>query len=94
MIDKTGVMLDSIVEYLTDCRDNNVVDKLSDYPWIYDTFLLTPTRPHLLSETLKWLIPVGYPVYLLSKRKRKKLVNSLEVTINLSEEIIKLLRDS
>ena len=90
-INSTGEYLDSLVDYLTDCRDNNVVDKLSDFPWIYDTFLITPTRPHWLSIILKWFVPVGYPIYLLSLRKRKQLIKSLQSTISLSSELSDLL---
>lgn len=91
-ITTTGEYLDSLVEYLTDCRDNNVVDKLSDFPWIYDTFLLTPTKPHWLAESLKWFIPVGFLIYLISLHKRKILIQSLEKTISLSDEIYQILK--
>ena len=86
-IDAAGENLDSLIDYLSDCRDNNVVDKLSDYPWIYDTFLITPTRPAWLSMLLKWIYPIGLPVYLISLRKRKGLVKSLQTVIALSSEI-------
>ena len=87
-IKNTGEILDNITEYLTDTRNNNIVDKLSDYPWIYDSFLLTPVKPKWLAESLKWFVPAGYPVYLLSLRKRKELIKNLQTTISLSEEII------
>ena len=90
-INETGEHLDSLVEYLSDCRDNNVVDKLSDFPWIYDTYLITPTHPHWLAVFLKWFVPLGYPVYLLSFRKRKSLCRSLQSVISLSTEISSLL---
>lgn len=90
-INSTGEYLDSTVEYLTDCRDNNVVDKLSDFPWIYDTFLICPTRPHWLAETLKWCLPFGYPIYLVSLHKRKSLLRNLQATLSLSQEIKNLL---
>lgn len=90
-INNTGEELDTLTEYLTDCRDNNIVDKLSDFPWIYDTFLITPTQPHWLCEILKWFVPVGYPIYLLSLRKRRNLSQDLQKTINLSEELINIL---
>ncbi|MCH5238618.1 MAG: LptF/LptG family permease [Muribaculaceae bacterium] len=86
-INATGDYLDALTEYLQDCRDNNVVDKLSDFPWIYDTFLLTPQRYSILAESLKWLFPIGYPLYWLSLRKRRELKESLQKTINLSSEI-------
>ncbi|MCH5241549.1 MAG: LptF/LptG family permease [Muribaculaceae bacterium] len=90
-IETTGSYLESTVEYLTDCRNNNVVDKLSDYPWIYDTFLLTPSQPHWLAVILKWFIPVGYPIYLISLKKRKAFIKNLESTIALSNELSELL---
>lgn len=86
-INSTGEELDSVVEYLTDCKDNNVVDKLSDFPWIYDTFLLTPNKPEWAGKILKIFIPMGYPIYLISLRKRKNLVANLKKTIELASEI-------
>ena len=86
-IEKTGEYLDSLTEYLTDCRDNNVVDQLSDFPWIYDTFILTPGKNKWIAECLKWLVPVGYIIYLMSQRKRKNLVKSLEKTIEIASSI-------
>ena len=86
-IASTGEELDSLLDYLTDCRDYNVVDKLSEFPWIYDTFILTPDHPEWLAKILKVFMPVGYPVYLLSLRKRKRMAERLETTISLSNEI-------
>ena len=90
-INSSGEYLDSTIEYLTDCRNNDVVDKLSDFPWIYDTFILTPNSPQWLGEILKWVLPIGYPIYLISLRKRSKLVDSLEAVINLAEELKSIL---
>ena len=93
-INSTGEQLDALVDYLTDCRDNNVVDKLSDYPWIYNTFILTPTHPRWLAISLKWFILLGYPVYLLSLKKRRQLCKTLSSTVSLSNEIAALLSHS
>lgn len=87
-ITETGDYLDSLTEYLTDCRDNNVVDKLSEYPWIYDTFLLTPATNQNIATVLKWFALAGYPVYLLSLKKREELKKSLEDVISLSQSLI------
>ena len=86
-INSTGEYLDSLVEYLTDTKNNNIVDKLSDFPWIYNTFLLSPGNPQLIAKALKWIVPLGYPVYYISKKKRRDLTKRLEETINLAEEI-------
>ena len=91
-INETGDYLDSLVEYLTDCNDNNVVDQLSDFPWIYDTYVLTPEKPEWLAMTLKWLVPVGYPLYLISLKKRKALTAALEKTVTMAEDIKGLLK--
>ena len=92
-IESTGEYLDSLLDYLTDCKNNNVVDKLSEFPWIYDTFLITPQKYPWVADILKWIYPLGYPVYLLSLRKRKALVKSLESTITLSSNIESLLEE-
>ena len=86
-INSTGDYLDELLLYLTDCRDNNIVDKLSDFPWIYNTFLLTPNRYHWLAEGLKWFVPIGYPIYLISLKKRKNLISSIRKVITLAQEI-------
>lgn len=86
-INETGEELDNLVTYLSDSRNNNIVDRLSDFPWIYDTYLLTPEQPAQLAKALKWFALAGYPIYLISLRKRRKLKKSLEQTISLAEEI-------
>lgn len=92
-INATGEELDTLADYLPDCSNNNVVDKLNDYPWIYNTFFLTPNGFGWLSEVMKWFVPVGYVIYLVSLRKRRKLVKDLEKTVGVSEEIISELRN-
>ena len=90
-INATGAYLDDMTVYLTDCRDNNVVDKLSEFPWIYNIFILSPSSPQWLAEGLKWFAPIGYPLYLLSLRKRKQLISTLQKTITLAQELRNLL---
>ena len=87
-IDQTGEELDALVDYLSDSRNNNIVDKLNDFPWIYDTFMLTPSNRRRLSIILKYFIPLGYPLYLISLRKRKQLVIRLKETSSLASTII------
>ena len=91
-ITTTGDNLDRLTEYLQDCKDNNVVDKLSEYPWIYNTFVLNPTYPQWLAQALKWFAPIGFPLYLWSLKARKELAKNVEKTILLSEELTNILQ--
>ena len=90
-INETGEYLDNLLVYLHDSRDNNIVDQLSEFPWIYSTFTVAPAHPSWLLKTLKWAAPAGFPLYLMSGRKRKVLISNLEKTIALSESILNLL---
>ncbi|MCH5233606.1 MAG: hypothetical protein J1E78_08205, partial [Muribaculaceae bacterium] len=88
-----GEKLDHVVEYLHDCRNNNIVDRLSEFPWIYSTWILDPCRPDYILPVIKWCFPVGYPLYLLSLRERKKLAANLDKTIALSDELASILKE-
>ncbi|MCH5224661.1 MAG: LptF/LptG family permease [Muribaculaceae bacterium] len=86
-LNKTGEELDSLTEYLQDSRNNNIVDKLSEFPWIYSDFVINPTHPAWLSKVLRWFVPGGYVLYLLNKKKRRVLIGDLNKTIELAETI-------
>ena len=93
-IRETGEELDNLLSYLTDCRNNAVVDRLSDFPWIYTDWLTDPTRPLWLSEIIKWIFPLSFPIYLLSLKKRKSLAIDLQTTVQLSDEISAIISKS
>ena len=90
----TGDSLDALIQYLTDCHNNDVVDKLSDFPWIYTDWILDPSQPEIVAKVLKWIFPVSYPLYLVSLHKRKKMAKSLETVAALCSELYSILNPS
>lgn len=65
-----------------------MVDKLSDFPWIYSDWITDPaTSSPVIAKILKWIVPVSYPIYLIGIRKRNSVKNNLEKTVSLLNEI-------
>ena len=58
-IDATGEYLDELTQYFTDTKNNNIVDKLSDFPWIYSTLIL---RKKTLSSALEKTIELAQEI--------------------------------
>lgn len=87
-INQTGDYLDKVISYLHDSRNNNIVDRLSEFPWIYSTWLLTPYRPIWLKTFLKVFYPAGYFVYKESINKRRHLIKDLDKTEELAKYML------
>lgn len=87
-INQTGEYLDKVIAYLHDSRNNNIVDRLSEYPWIDSTWMMAPFTPDWLKPCFKYFYPVGYFIYKDSLKQRENLSKDLEKTIELSQFIL------
>ena len=86
-----GDETDNIVNYLTDCRNPLVVNKLADFPIIENGWILEPSISSKISLVLKFFIPFGLPIYLLALYKHKSLIADLKRTVINIDKIIPLL---
>ena len=83
--------LEDTIDYLGDSRDQEVVNLLSDYPFIRPSRLLHPSSRRWLSITLMALLPIGIPMWLLALRSARKLRKSLRDITALDNRITALL---
>ncbi|MCM1005025.1 MAG: LptF/LptG family permease [Prevotella sp.] len=87
--------LDNTVDYLTDCRDKNVVTKLFDYPILTAERLYNPAgRRRWLGILLMIALPVSLPVWIIGVVKQRSLLRKLKTTKSISKEIILLLNQA
>lgn len=89
---RIGEQTDRVVEYLHDCRDIKVVDKLNSYPIVKRLWIYRPVSRKWLKKTLCWFFPAGLPIYLLSVIYFKRLRDDMHSIVKTSDEELALLR--
>lgn len=83
--------LEEDVEYMTDCRDPQAVNKLMDYPVVRNRWLYHPGRRKWIGRICMWLFVAGVPVYLLGLKAQKNLKDEMKRIAAVSTAIIELL---
>ena len=66
--------LESTVEYLTDCRDPQIVGLLGDFPVLRNVWVYRPSRKAWLGRVMTILFPIGLPIYLAGLQARRDLL--------------------
>ncbi|MDE5791617.1 MAG: LptF/LptG family permease [Muribaculaceae bacterium] len=89
---RIGEQADRVVEYLHDCRDIKVVDKLNSYPIVKRLWIYRPVSRKWLKKTLCWFLPAGIPIYLMSVVYFRRLRDDMKVIIKTSDAEMTLLR--
>ncbi len=89
---RIGEEADRVVEYLHDCRDIKVVDKLNSYPIVKRLWIYRPVSRKWLKKTLCWFLPAGIPIYLMSVVYFRRLRDDMKVIIKTSDAEMTLLR--
>ncbi|MDE5869157.1 MAG: LptF/LptG family permease [Muribaculaceae bacterium] len=88
-----GEETDRIVEYLHDCRNIKVVDRLNRFPIIKRLWIYRPVSKKWLKKTLFWFFPAGLPIYLMSVVYSRRLRDDMQTIVKVSGEEMELLRD-
>ena len=86
-----GEELDNAVEYLTDCRDKNVINKLFDVPVITSMWIYRPARRRWQTWLAMLLFPLSLPIWLVGLIKQRHLLSDLRTTLTLTATIQSLL---
>ncbi|MDE6682597.1 MAG: LptF/LptG family permease [Muribaculaceae bacterium] len=89
---RIGEQADRLVEYLHDCRDIKVVDKLNSYPIVKRLWIYRPVSRKWLKKSLCWFFPAGLPIYLLSVVYFRRLRDDMNAIVKTSAEEMALLR--
>lgn len=79
------------IAYLQDCRDADVVGRLSNYPVMSASAMLHPVKGRKKAIALAIFIPVGLPMWLLSLRVYRRMRGDLKAVAANSADIAGLL---
>ena len=80
--------VDSVVDYLSNTRDQMVLNKTMDYPVIRQLLTYRPTGNKTLGTVLAALFPIGIPGWLVGLRHQKNLKRDIRATIKTSDQLI------
>ncbi len=83
--------MEADIEYMTDCRNPQAVNKLMDYPVIRNRWLYHPGERKWLGRICMWFAVVGFPIYLVGLKAQKNLKDEMRRTATVSTTIIDLL---
>lgn len=86
--------LENTIEYLTDCSDPVIVNRLTDYPVVRNLWIYCPFHSRALSLFCKIVFPVGIILWLYGLRCRRNLRNDILSIKTRSENILDTLKSS
>ena len=83
--------VDSMVDYLSNSRDQMVLNKAMDFPVIRQLLTYQPTRNKSLGTAFAALFPIGLPLWLVGMRHQKNLKRDISQTIKTCDQLVAIL---
>ena len=83
--------VDSVVDYLSNSRDQMVLGKAMDFPIIRQLLTYRPTSNRTVGTVIAALFPVGLPVWILGLRHQKNLKRDIRLTIKTCDQLTAIL---
>ena len=80
--------VDSVVDYLSNSRDQMVLNKAMDFPIIRQLLTYCPTGNKNLGTALAALFPIGLPLWLVGLRHQKNLKRDVSQTIKTCDQLV------
>ena len=80
--------VDGIVDYLSNSRDQMVLNKAMDYPVIRQLLTYQPAGNKNLGTALAALLPISLPLWLIGLRHQKNLKRDIRMTIKTSDQLV------
>lgn len=90
-ISALGREMDDTAEYLTDCREKAVVNKLLDLPVVRSQWVYRPARAMWQSVLAFCLFPLSLPIWLIGMLRQRKLLSTLRQTQATASALLELL---
>ena len=84
--------LDTTVDYLTDCKDRLVVNKLMDFPILRRLWVYRPTERKWLGMVFAIFLPFGLPIYLIGLSQQKRLKHELRTIIDVCGKLKEMIK--
>ena len=91
--DKTAIkalaeQVDGVVDYLSNSRDQMVLNKAMDFPVIRQLLTYHPTTSKAVGTVLAALFPIGLPAWLVGLRHQKNLKRDIQLTIKTCDQLV------
>ena len=83
--------VDNVVDYLSNSRDQMVLNKAMDYPVIRQLLTYQPVTNKTAGTVLAVLFPIGLPVCLVGMRHQKNLRRDIQLTIKTCDQLTAIL---
>jgi lipopolysaccharide export system permease protein len=80
--------VDSVVDYMSNSRDQMVLNKAMDFPIIRQLLTYCPTGNKNLGTALAALFPIGLPLWLVGLRHQKNLKRDVSQTIKTCDQLV------
>lgn len=80
--------VDSVVDYMSNSRDQMVLNKAMDFPVIRQLLTYCPTGNKNLGTALAALFPIGLPLWLVGLRHQKNLKRDVNQTIKTCDQLV------
>jgi lipopolysaccharide export system permease protein len=86
-----SLQVDNLVDYLSNSRDQMVLNKAMDYPVIRQLLTYQPASNKTVGTVLAALFPIGLPVWLVGMRHQKNLKRDVQLTIKTCDQMVAIL---
>ena len=83
--------LESTIDYMTNCRDKIIVNKLLDFPLLRRLWIYRPANSKWLGYTFASIFPIGIPLYLIGISQQKQLKQEIQAIIKVSTAVMEML---
>ena len=82
-----ALQVDNVVDYLSNSRDQMVLNKAMDYPVIRQLLTYCPVGHKGLGTVIAALFPIGLPVWLIGLRHQSNLKRDIQLTIKTGDQL-------
>ena len=83
-----AVQVDNVVDYLSNSRDQMVLNKAMDYPVIRQLLTYQPLKNKTLGIVAAVLFPIALPLWLVGLRHQKNLKRDIQQTIKTCDQLV------
>lgn len=92
LLRELSASVNDLVEYLSNTRDQMVINKLMDYPVIRQLLTYKPVNNKKVGLAFACLLPIGAILYVVGVRHQHNLKNEIRQTIAVSDQLTAILR--
>lgn len=83
--------VDNVVDYLSNSRDQMILNKAMDYPVIRQLLTYQPTRNKTLGTAMAALLPMGLPLWVVGLRHQQNLKRDINLVVKTCDQLVAIL---